>query len=50
MLFRPSVNLSSLSLFIFSPCQIDESKSISEDDYEFSRKDEIMCTALEEIS
>jgi len=35
---------------LFEQMEIDESKSISEDDYEFSRKDEIMCTALEEIS
>ncbi|XP_015768035.1 PREDICTED: mediator of RNA polymerase II transcription subunit 7-like [Acropora digitifera] len=35
---------------LFEQMEIDESKSISEDDNEFSRKDEIMCSALEEIS
>lgn len=36
--------------FVLSNSQVDESNKHTEDDELFSREDEIMCSALEEIS
>ena len=36
--------------FVLSNSQVDESNKHTEDDEQFSREDEIMCSALEDIS